>query len=196
MQINLLPGQLEKRKTAALWQGLKKMLFAFIFLWLFLGGALVFLASNISAFKKRISKLQADWRTTEPMLKERDHLIKERQGLGEFLLFINKHLKKGVLWSEKLAAFSGLVPEEIWLNEISLKREGQDASLEVWASVSYLKSDEEMLNKINSFIEEIKKDNAFFKDFQSLSLFEINKAGGAVEKVMNFRFSLSLKPQS
>lgn len=199
MQINLLPGQIERRRQRLFWQGLKKTLLIFIALWLFLGLFFAFFSFKANAFKKRLSRIDVDWRATEPMLKEREELLKQKKELDEFLVFIKEYFKKGLLWSEKLRLFSRLVPQEVWLSEISLRkdsREGQEVmSLEVSASVSYLKTDEELLDKINSFTEELKGNEEFFKDFQNLSLGEINKAGGS-EKAMNFRFSLSGKPSA
>jgi len=198
MQINLLPEQLNIRKSKELKQDLKALALRFVYIWLILGILWIFLSLRIGYFKKKLSSINVELKTTESLMKEADILIKRKTELNEFLAFLKGHVKKGVFWSEKLKDLSRLIPAEAWLNEISLKKEtkeGQENTfLDIFASVGYLKSDEEMLDKINNFIEQLKKDSSFFKDFDNLSLSEITKGQGK-EKFMNFRFSLSLKQE-
>lgn len=198
MQINLLPEQLKKKKTTQVIQDIKKLILSFVVVWLILGSLWLILTLTIGGFKKKLSKIDVDSKTTESLLKDIDTLIQHKKELNEFLIFLKQHFKKGISWSEKLTSLASLVPEEIWLNEIFLRKEKKEEKentfLDVWASVGYLKTDEEMLDKINSFAELIKNDNVFFKDFDNLSLFEIRKAGDK-EKFMNFKFSLSIKQE-
>lgn len=192
MRINLLPEELRPRKLViALSLNLKKLLIGFLLFWLILGAFSFFLMSKINYLKKSISKIEADWKNTEPLMKERDALVKRKKELNGFLALLKEGFKRDVFWSKNLSAFANLVPQEVWLKQISLE---QNAALNVWAAVSYLKSDEELLNKINSFIEGIRKDSAFFKDFQNLVLLEINKAGSASQNIMDFKLRLSLRP--
>jgi Tfp pilus assembly protein PilN len=196
MQINLLPEKSKKGKATQPPQDFKKLILNFVFVWIILGGSSLILALNIGHFRGQFAKIQTTWETAKPLIEEKAYLSQRQKELNEFLSFIKQHVKKGIYWSEKLTVLSELVPEEVWFNEINLRKEvkeGQENTfLDVSASVGYLKTDEEMLNMINSFIERIKKDSFFFQDFQNLSLLEINKAAGK-EKSMNFKFSLSLK---
>jgi len=196
MQINLLPEQLKKRKTAQAYLDFKRLILSFVFAWLILGILWLIFVLTINGYKRKLSGIEAEWKNTQPVLEERTYLIQYGRSLNAFLAFLKEHIKKGIFWSEKLIALSELVSEEIWFNEISLRKETKEGQenmfLDISASVGYLKSDEAMLNKINDFIEQIKKDRVFFKDFDILSLIDINKAMGK-ERFMNFRFSLSLK---
>jgi len=198
MQINLLPGYLKKKKTLELWQRLKRIFFVFIVLWFILGGLVVFLKSKNNDFKKRIAKIKDDWKVTEPLMKEREVLIQQKKELSDFLVFIDQHLKKDILWSEKLTELSRIIPSEIWLRGLSLKKGTENKQefsfLDLEASIGYLKSDEEMLTKINDFVERLKGDKEFFSDFENLSLSAIQKEEGG-ERVMNFRLTLPLKPK-
>jgi len=198
MQINLLPEQLNIRKTKELKQDLKALALRFVYIWLILGILWFSLSLRSGYFKRKLSSINVELKTTESLMKEADILIKRKTELNEFLAFLKGHVKKGVFWSEKLKDLSRLIPAEAWLNEISLKKETkedrEDKFLDILASVGYLKSDEEMLDKINNFIEQLKKDSSFFKDFDNLSLSQITKGQGK-EKFMNFRFSLSLKQE-
>ena len=146
--------------------------------------------------KRALARIATDWSNTEPLIKERDALLKRQQELSAFSVVLEKDLKKGMVWSKKLAAFSSLVPKEIWLMEISFYRQEPQASLGVVAAASYLSSDDELLAKINNFIERIQGDNDFFRDFQGLQLLEINKVGSREDHVMVFKFRISLKPNT
>jgi Tfp pilus assembly protein PilN len=153
MQINLLPEQLKKRKTVELAQDFKRLILSFVFVWLILGSLWLILALKISDYKRKLSEVEAEWQTTQPVLAERDLLAQEKKVLNAFLIFLKQNIKKGISWSEKLTVLSNLIPEEAWFNEISLRKEKgeeqENAFLDVLASVGYLKTDEDMLNKIN-----------------------------------------------
>lgn len=176
---------------------LKKLILKFVFLWLILGAASFFITHKINYFKKRLWEIEAGWKNTEPVLKQRDSLSKRRQELGSFLVLLNEAFKRDIFWSEKLTALTHLVPDEAWLKAISFRKEGKEPSsmfLDILAAVGYSKRDEELLDKINNFIDGLKQDNNFFKDFNNLSLLEINKAKeGAEGNVMDFKLTLSLK---
>lgn len=200
MQINLLPDQLKKKIAVSLIRDLKKLFLHFFIFWLALGLVSFFFGLKINGFKKRLAKIEDEWNLTVPLLKQRDELTKRKQELDKFLAFIKQNLRKGILWSEKLTGLSDIVPQEVWFNEFSLTKKkekaGESVSLVMLGSVSYLATDEEMLNKINDFIEAVKKDKSFFKDFQNLSISDIQKAKGKdkdIERTMNFKLSLSLK---
>lgn len=196
MYVNLLPERLKERKAARFWKQLKGILFGFLILWLTIGSLYIFLRIKIGGCKKKLSQIENDWRVTEPLINERDALIQRTAELSDFLVFLNRNLQKGVSSYEKLTALSRLAPEEVWFREISLAQGTKDNKsvviLTVHASVGYLKTDEELLSKINEFIERLKQEKSFFDDFENISLSEINKAPGS-EKIMNFRFSLTLK---
>jgi len=196
MQINLLPEKSKEKKSSQQPQDFKKLILSFVFIWIILGGLTLILVLNINHFRGQFAKVQTSWETAKPLIEEKAFLIQHQKELNEFLIFIKEHVKKGIPWSEKLTVLSELIPEEVWFNEINLRKEEKEgkenAFLDVSASVGYLKTDEEMLDMINNFIERIKKDSFFFEDFQNLSLLEINKAADK-EKSMNFTFNLSLK---
>jgi len=195
MRVNLLPHKTksENRITFQVSAHLRGLIRGFAFFWIIAFLFLSFLGFRIGSMRRALARIATDWNNTEPLIKERDALAKRKQELDAFSAVLEKDLKKGVVWSKKLAAFSSLVPKEIWLTEISFW--GQDqASLAVTASASYLNTDDELLAKINNFIERIQGDNDFFRDFQGLQLLEINKVGSREDHVMVFKFRIFLRP--
>lgn len=199
MKIDLLPKELKTKRSPLFNVGLslKGLLMGFVFFWLLLGIVTLFITRKNNYFKKGLARIEADWKNTEPLLKQREAFLKRKQELDSFLILLKEAFKRDIFWSEKLNALTYIVPKEVWLKEIYFRKEGQEQMvLDIWAAVSYLKSDEGLLDKINNFVEEIKKDSNFFKDFQNLALLEINKAGssaGAEGNTMDFKLSLSLK---
>jgi len=198
MRINLLPQKTKSGRKITFQAGshFKGLIRGFVFFWIISFLFLSFLGYRISYMKRALARIATDWSNTEPLIKERDALLKRQQELSAFSVVLEKDLKKGMVWSKKLAAFSSLVPKEIWLMEISFYRQEPQASLGVVAAASYLSSDDELLAKINNFIERIQGDNDFFRDFQGLQLLEINKVGSREDHVMVFKFRISLKPNT
>jgi len=196
MPINLLPEQLKKKKNTEWRQNFRRVIRGFVFFWLILGVFWLFLIIRAGYFKRKLFVLDEELKTSSSQLKDIDGLIQRKKELDEFLIFLNQYFKKGISWSEKLTMLSELVPREVWLKEISLRKETKEGKesvfLDVFAAVGYLDSDEEMLNKINNFLEALKNNDGFFKDFDNLSLAEIKKVAGK-DKVMDFKFSLFLK---
>lgn len=176
---------------------LKKIILRFVSLWLILSVAFLFITHKVNYFKKQLFEIETNWKNAEPLLKERDSLVARRQDLGNFLLLLKQGFKRDILWSQKLSALTYLVPDEVWLRQINFtKDELGRQQLGISASVSYLRTDEELLAKINAFVEDIRKDKSFFKEFQDISLLEINKTRGpAQENIMEFKLVLSLKQE-
>jgi len=171
-------------------------LLVFLAIWFILGGLDALFRLKTNHLKNRIAKIEDDWKLTEPLMNEREALMQQKQELSDFLVFIGEHLQKGMLYSKKLSELSRIIPREIWLRELSLKTETKDVQktffLEVKASIGYLKNDEDMLRKINEFVERLKNDKPFFKDFDSLSLSAIQKQA-QVQRIMDFQLTLPLK---
>lgn len=71
----------------------------------------------------------------------------------------------------------------------------KNKTLEIIANVSFLESDDSLLSKINYFIDSLKKDSAFFEDFESLIVLDLRKVEKAVEPSIMFKLNLHLKKE-
>lgn len=198
MKINLLTVRLQKKSPLGVYAkaSLKKLILGFMVSWLAGAAFFFFLTINISYYKKNLAKLKNDLKGTDLVLKEKDAFLKRVQESDKLFLLLKDGFKKDISWSDKLAKFADLVPEEMWLREISLRREGIGEQsrlfLDIAASVGYLRSDEELLGKINNFIEAVKKEKSFMDGFEEVSLLEINKSKLAETNAMDFRLTFSL----
>lgn len=200
MRVNLLPERLKPKKhglrlTAS--PSLNILIRVFLALWVTLAICLVFVTHKAGQIRDSLSKIELAWGQTAPLIEERDALIKRKQELSSFLSLLEKDFKRKVVWSKKLSSLSDMVPLEIWIKEINFTGKDKNSwSLDILAAVGYLRTDEEMLDKINGFIERIKADPVFFEYFEKVSLLEINKTGSEKGNIMDFRFRIFSIPAS
>ncbi len=71
-----------------------------------------------------------------------------------------------IIWSEKLNKISLNLPYGIWLNEISVNLDGN--FILNGSVVSVEKTKIGLINLINKFVDNLKKDKGFFADFEKL----------------------------
>jgi hypothetical protein len=90
-------------------------------------------------------------------------------------------------WSEKLNKLSLNLPSGIWFNELSVSK--KDFILK--GSVLSLQKEE--MNLVNKFIDSLKKDMVFFKDFTRLELSSIQMKTVVGYDVFDFVLTGKLK---
>lgn len=201
MKINLLSQELKaKRALVDAAPRLKKLITTMVIVVVVLAGSSFLINQNIDNCKKQLKQIEAGWNDTEPLLKQKEELIKRKQEVDGFYNILKDTFMRKVSWSQKLVTLPYLLPDEVWLNDVQLTVEGDKKSaksnLTISASVGYLGKDEELLDKINSVVDNLKRDPSFFKEFNDLSLLEINKKTSPSDKnknIMDFKIRLSLK---
>ena len=100
---------------------------------------------------------------------------------------INKLLSQRVGWAEKLNKLSLKLPSGIWFSEFSVT----SRDLKINASVVSLQKDETGL--IKGFIDNLKNDPGFYKDFKSLELSSIHRRTVGGYDIVDFVLSGELK---
>lgn len=193
IHINLQPGWVERKKREFLRQAFKKAITAEVVLLIIILAVNLFLNLQASGLKNRLSLIDKEWSSTEPLLKERDYLLQWKEGYLEIFSFIKGVFKRDLSWYSILKTFTYLLPEEMWFKEMALKETGQRKILEIKASIGYLENDEAKLNKINSFIEAAKKDSVISEDFEVPDLQDVAKIKVKDEDILDLKFSLTLK---
>jgi Tfp pilus assembly protein PilN len=174
IEINLLPQELKIKKQKSL--DLEPKIFLKIFL-LFLG--LLIMAHMYlvvwGIFKGyQFYRLNAEWQKLSPQRKELDKFKQEYEFLSQDSRIIQQLAGQRINWSEKLNKLSLSLPSGVWFNEITLLR--KDFTLK--GSAVSLKKDE--MSLINRFMQDLKNDAEFFKDFSTLELnsFQVKNVGG------------------
>jgi Tfp pilus assembly protein PilN len=190
IEINLLPDELKvKLKKKAISTQSKQILY---FVPVVLGLLLVIHIYLISITLTRgvhLAALNNKWQRLQPQRKMLEDFKKEYEGETKYSSVIQKINNQRIIWAEKLNKLSLDLPAGVWFKEITITR--KDFALK--ASVVSLEKDE--MNLINKFIESLKKDVNFFKDFKGLELTSVQAKVIGGYDVTEFNLVGTLKSQ-
>jgi Tfp pilus assembly protein PilN len=160
IQINLLPEELRQRGKSTfapqdyVWYIAGGLLGVLFFLHILLG--FIFLVRGI-----QLSAELSAWKKQESLFKKVESF---KQDYG--YLFQDENLAGPdgpvISWSEKLFRISENLPSGIWLDELSCV----EKNFQLRGSIISLQKNE--IGLMNMFIDALKKDRIFFKDFMSL----------------------------
>jgi len=190
IEINLLPDELKvKLKKKAISVRSKQIL---CFVPVVLGLLLVIHIYLISITLTRgvhLAALNNKWQRLQPQRKMLEDFKKEYEGETKYSSVIQKINNQRIIWAEKLNKLSLDLPAGVWFKEITITR--KDFALK--ACVVSLRKDE--MNLINKFIESLKKDVNFFKDFKGLELTSVQTKVIGGYDVTEFNLAGTLKSQ-
>lgn len=166
IEINLLPQELKKilKKQVTSDRKIKRIFYIAVLVF----GILIFIhiiLLNIAIMKKiQFATLNNKWQQRKLDWQAVENFKKGIQGTGEDAQIIPQLMNKRMLWAKKINQLSLNLPSGVWFNEITITPKGFILKASV---VSLQKED---MNLVNQFIDNIKKDTEFFKDFQNLEL--------------------------
>ena len=189
IEINLLPDELKADLKKQALSPILKQATAVAFLIL---GLLVLLHLGLmgilAAKSVQLNALNARWRTLQPKLKLVQEFKSEGTVSSQSVNSIQQLVSKRLTWSKKLNRLSLNLPSGVWFNEISsnLKKE-----FILKGAVVSLKKEEMLL--INQFIENLKKDADFIKDFSKLEMSSAQSEEIGGYEVNDFVISGTLK---
>lgn len=194
IEINLLPEDVKLRAKAKktgsgkgieakhLFYIIPALLSALILAHLLL--ALVSIAKNV-----QLAMLNGKWQKLEPQRKAFEDFNREFSLLSEDTKAIQQLAQQRINWSEKLNKISLLLPGGVWFNDLSVSQKG----LSVQGSVISLQSEEMVL--INKFMDNMKSDAAFFKDFTKIELGSVQKRVVGGYDIADFTLILPIRPK-
>ena len=189
IEINLLPEELKADLKKQALSPILKQATAVAFLIL---GLLVLLHLGLmgilAAKSVQLNALNARWQTLQPKLKLVQEFKSEGTVSSQSANSIQQLVSKRVAWSKKLNRLSLNLPSGVWFNEISatLKKE-----FVLRGSVVSLKKEE--MSLINQFIDNLKKDADFFKDFSKIEMSSAQSEEIGGYEVNDFVISGTLK---
>jgi Tfp pilus assembly protein PilN len=166
---------------------------------------LVFLVISWMITAVRISKYNSEVRslkikqanlTVNP--EEIATLEENKKTLLKRLDFLERLNEKKFLWSKKLERISELIPEGIWLTDISSERklnidpvtrkaEGEEDVISVKGRAVALQI-QDAIELIGEFLEKLKNDEIFSNNFKEIKLDSVNKGMISNRDIMNFEF--------
>lgn len=218
IEINLLPESMRREKR----EGSKEI---FLFS---IGGLLVglliltwiLLSLQIIVVNRKISHLEREWKELLPITEETAMLIEKKRQFEERGTVLDTLMKGRLLWAKKLNQVSNLVPEGVWLSNISIgtkvemvqsvKAKGKVAGgetqpqlpplekkeikvLVIRGSTVSVKKGEEIVDLVGIFINRLREDETFFKDFSSIELGPGQRGMIGGIDIWNFELNLPFK---
>lgn len=186
IEINLLPEGLRPKQVKFIIPPelfLLILLLAFslpVIIHLYLGGRLLFKSLQYRSLNKRWAQLESQrqkadvWKTEHKMSSQQSEQM-------------NSLLTQRVTISDKMQVLSQSLPNGIWFNRLNLRR--KRFSLE--GSVVSLKKVQ--MSLLNLFLNRLKKDKRFFKDFVRLELGRMSMRTLGGYQVMDFVLEGDLK---
>ncbi len=173
IEINLLPEELKPKvkgkKTALSALGPSALIYllpaglgVLVFSHLCLAGLAIIKSSQYGILNNR-------WRSLEPQRKALEEFNREFLVFSEDAKALQRISLQKVNWAQKLNNLSAALPSGIWFTQLSVTAK----ELNLRGSAISLQKAE--MNLINKFIDNLKSDTAFFKDFSALNLSSVQK---------------------
>jgi Tfp pilus assembly protein PilN len=170
IEINLLPEELKtKAKKIAKSTQLSQLLYfiplAFgilIIIHIYLFG--VFITKSL-----QFGALNNKWEMLQPQRKILEDFKKGYEAPSSDASIIKQLIGQRIFWSAKLNKLSLNLPKGTWFKELSIDHK----NFILKGSVVSLQKEE--MNLINKFMDNLKKDRDFFKDFSNLELTSVQR---------------------
>lgn len=135
----------------------------------------------------QLSALDNKWGKLKPQRELLDSFKKEYAASAFNAEVIQQLDSQRLYWAEKLNRLSLNLPPGIWFTEILLTPD----NFTLKGSVISLEKEE--MNLINKFIDSLRKDKDFFKDFNSLELNSVQRREIGSYEVIDFILAGTLK---
>lgn len=189
IEINLLPQELKvkPKKDAAI--GIEPAQFLYIIPIVFSVLICVHLYLGLIGIVKsqQLRALNNKWNVLSPERKLLEDFRMAYDAVSQDAKTVQQLTAQEINWSQKLNYLSLNLPYGIWFNEITLTQK----DLILKGSVISLKKEE--MSLINKFIESLKNDTGFFKDFKNLELSSVQRTQVSGYDVVTFALVGTLK---
>jgi Tfp pilus assembly protein PilN len=190
IEINLYPEDLKaKAKEKNIFAGLdlKKLIYVIpAALAILISLHLLLLIAGIVR-SSQLGSLEKKWQSLEPQRKLLDEFNKEYYAYTQDAALIKQLTEERINWPEKLNRLSLGLPSGIWLTDISIN------SKELNLRGSVVSPEKLEMSLINKFIDTLKNDSAFFKDFTALALGPMQSRVVSEYDVTDFNLKGTLK---
>jgi Tfp pilus assembly protein PilN len=188
IEINLLPAELKSksRKIAESFE-LKQILYLIPILFGVIIIIHIYLLAVLITKNSQISSLNNKWQQLGPQRKTLEDFREEYEGLSSDAAIIRQLVTSRIAWSKKLNRLSLDLPSGVWFNELLFRQK------EFILKASTVSLQKEELTLINKFMENLKNDTDFFKDFSSLELGPVQRRTVGSYDIVDFDLQAKLK---
>lgn len=188
IEINLLPKESRAQKKATNFSPELLLYLAPVILGLLLLAHIYFFAL-VFIKNQQLNSLDKKWASLEPDRKLLESLNKEYNVTSQDELLIDGVSLDRFNWAEKLNKLSLDLPSGVWFTQISFANDNFTLNGSVF---SFQK---EEINLINKFLDSLKNDPGFMRNFISLELGPIQRKTITSYDVVDFILSGKLKGQ-
>lgn len=184
--INLLPEELKlSAKTNKF--NLQNLLYSIPVLFFILIIAHIYLIIVSLGIDLRLRALNNKWKTLEPKRKAVETINNEYKIVAEDSSIILHLLKERRNWAESLNILSRRLAPGIWFNEISVSNNN------FTLKGSVISFERQELNLLDKFLNTLKSEKNFFKNFNNLELSNVQREYLGGYEVISFALNGSLK---
>lgn len=218
--INLASAKKENKNNKVIgFINQNKTLFYLIAIAIFcLIGVWVILSSQVKMKEVNKQKLLEQNQKLEGILRDIDYLKQGRVTLQQHMLIAETLLSRRIIWGKKFYQISEKLPEEMWLTDLYIKEESsskiksqfetitdvgtinslgiqqkENVQILIIKGTAFSKASDKMLKIINDFINELKYNQDFAKDFSSIELKRSQRVDIGDRAIMNFSMECVLK---
>ena len=199
IELNLLPEELKKKK-----QKIELPEIPFIPITIGVIAALLLLQLLLSgiifASKKQLAALDRTWQEMAPEKKEVETIKGRISATSKKTRAIEELMQKRLNWSRLLNELSNSMIANIWLSGLIYDEKSAKSARDKEKSVPTLRlsgsasaKGEGATSDIARFIESLKSNKNFFRDFDEIELVSIKKGQASGQDVMDFTLVASFK---
>ena len=187
IQINLLPEHLRLRKDKAISVSSQQIL-SYVFI-----GACILIAINIIIFTisfslgLNVNRLNKRLTHFKPDIQKIQQLERKLKHSQEKALLMQDIVLGRIIWAPKLQITVDAMPHGVWLKSMSIKSK----NFNIDGTCVSLKGEE--MNIIGGFINALKENDKFFKDFDKLELRSVQRRLIGGIEVVDFNFAGGIK---
>jgi len=163
---------------------------------LFLFSIVFFLLSlalkmNIFLQKKGLRNIIAQQEQINERIKKTKLVKEEQQRLMDDLILLRGYSKRNIVWSNKLTQLRGLMPERVWLTQLSFEKKSDTGKLSLKGGL-LPEENKNPLETLSQFVNNLKSDTSFFSDFSNLVLVDSRSQFKGSNEIMTFAIEMPL----
>lgn len=189
IEINLLPPELKTKSkiTDRVRIESKYIVYLIGLVFAILIATHIYLAAVNIIRSCQFSVLNNKWQRLEPQRKILEGFKQEYRALSEDARIVQQWTQQRINWAEKLNKLSLNLPSGVWFNEVSLSNK------EFTLSGSTVSLEKKEMGLINKFLDNLKKDAVFSKDFNNLELSSVEMGTTGGYDIVSFILTGTLK---
>jgi Tfp pilus assembly protein PilN len=145
--------------------------------------------------KSSFKNISSEYKEAEKLKKEIGLLHQQGEALQEDIALLRAFLKRDVIWSAKLEQLQRIIPEEVWLRNLSFeKKQGEDGVASLTLSGALVPSQNmNAIATLSDFINRLKENKEFSESFGKPTLSDVRSEPRENTEVMNFLIEMPLE---